>query len=180
MQVKVLVGVDVIERQPGPAIGLELRLDLGRDLPAQARAKEDRRPVGSGVAAEPAAGVDEVRHGTGRQHGLRLDEGKMQADPEPGKAPGPSDGVLGGGPADHQAGGAEHPFAMRLLDRLVDLGRKPEIIGRDDEVFKQSVPLTPLPLSTRERGGTSMAMAHVLPPLRHRLLPSPLWRGGGR
>ena len=48
---------------------------------------------------------------------------------------GSPDGVPCSGSTDHQACGAQHPVAVRSLDRNVDLVRQAEIVRRDDEVL---------------------------------------------
>ena len=50
-----LVRIDVIEREAGRTIGLELRLDFRRDLPADRRTREYIEPEPDHVAAEPPA-----------------------------------------------------------------------------------------------------------------------------
>ena len=55
-----LVGIDMIERESGRTIRLELRLDFRGDLPARRRAREDIEREPDHVAAELPAGVDEV------------------------------------------------------------------------------------------------------------------------
>jgi len=42
-------------------------------------------------------------------------------------------GIGGRACSDHQAGRGENSISMRPLDRFVDLGREPEIVGGDDQ-----------------------------------------------
>ena len=46
------------------------------------------------------------------------------------------DGVCGGRSRDHQACRAQDSLPMRQLDRFVDLGREPEVVGGDDETLQ--------------------------------------------
>ena len=81
-------------------------------------------------------GVDEVRHLLGRQHGAAFHQHQMETDAQARQALGPRHGVGRGGLCRHQARRRQYAVAKRLLDGLVDLGRQPEIIGRNDEMLQ--------------------------------------------
>ena len=63
MQMKMLMSVDVIEREAGRAEGLELGADLGQHLPAHMGQKKHRRAGPRHVRPKTPAGVHQVRHG---------------------------------------------------------------------------------------------------------------------
>ena len=65
-----------------------------------------------------------------------LDQHEVQADAQARQAAGAPDRVGGGGLRHHEARGGEDAVAVRRLDGLVDLGREPEIVGRDDEALQ--------------------------------------------
>ena len=129
MQMEMLVGVDVVERQPGRAKRLELRFDLGCELPPDARAEAMSSPTRAMSARNrPCAST---RSGTlsRRQRRPALDQHEMQPDAQARQPPRPRDRVGRGGRRRHQARGRQNAVAMRLLDGLVDLGREAEIVG---------------------------------------------------
>src|SRR5262249_35892905 len=124
MEMKMLVRIDVVEREAARAIGLELRLDLGCGLAANRWAGEDVEPERGHVAAEASAGIDEIGHALRRQHRSALDQHDMQADAQARQALRAADGTLSGAAADHEAGGRQNSLLMRELDRLVDFERE--------------------------------------------------------
>ena len=81
MDVEMLVRVDMVELQAGPAKGGELGCDLVRAMPARSRAERvsKRRPDDR---MEPAVGSDETTDGITRKNWPTVDEHEMQADPQ--------------------------------------------------------------------------------------------------
>ena len=136
MQVKMLMGVDMVEGKARCREGGELRLDLGFELTAHLGAEEEVDAGPNHVLAEEALGVDEIRHPLGRQHGAAFHQHQMKADAQARHMPGPRHRVGRGGLCRHQARRRQDAVAKRLLDGLVDLGRQPEIIGRNDEMLQ--------------------------------------------
>ncbi len=139
VQMEVLVGIDVVERQAGAREGVELRLDLGRELALNARPEEHVGAAQRHVGAEQPVPADEIGHSRGRQHRRGLDEGEMQPDAQARQPLGAGDGVGTGRRSHHQARGGEDALRMGQLDRLVDLASEAEIVGGDDEVLHRRI-----------------------------------------
>jgi hypothetical protein len=139
MQVKMLVRVDVIEREAGRAERLELGADLRPHLSAHMGQKEHRGAGERHIRPKPAARVDEVRDGGGRRHRLGVDQRQMQPDSEPRQAARQLHGFGRRRRSDHQARRRQDPFDMRALDRLIDLVGETEVVGRDDQIFQCAV-----------------------------------------
>jgi hypothetical protein len=72
--VKVLVGIDVVERQPGRPKSLELGRDLGRELLPHARTEEDIEPQAGHVGAEAPARPEKIGDLGAGQHWPSLDQ----------------------------------------------------------------------------------------------------------
>src|SRR6266702_2054931 len=128
MDVKVMVPVDVVEREAGGAEGIELRPHLGGELTARRRRKEEAEPLGKRIGAKAPVAADEGRNALRRQHWSAVDESEMQPDPEPLQVAGARDGVGGARLGDHQAGTGQDAVAMAAFHRLVDGKVAPEII----------------------------------------------------
>src|ERR1700739_248031 len=73
----------------------------------------------------------------------------MQADPQARQRPGPLDGVLYSGCADHQACSGQYSVSAGKLDSFVDTLMQTEVISRDDQP------------ATRLRGATGYAVHHA-------------------
>ena len=138
VKVKMLVGIDVIEREPGRPICFELRLDFRRDLSADRRAREYIEPETDHVAAEPPRLVDEIRQTLRRQDRSALHQHQMQPDAQLRKPTRPRDRVLRRGAADHEAGSRQDAALMRSFDRFVDFACKPKIVGGDDDLLQSA------------------------------------------
>ena len=82
MEVEVLVGIHVIERQPGVGERLELGADLRLELTAHGRQREEAHAVAHHVVAEAALSVDKRRDAALRQHRPSVRQHKMQTDGE--------------------------------------------------------------------------------------------------
>ena len=129
----VLVRVHVVERQTGCAERCELRSDLHRELPADAR-EDGKSKAGAGhVAVELAILAGEQRNLHPGKHGMPVGQVQVQTDPQVGQSMGAGDRIGRRGAPDHQARGRQDAAAMRLFDGLVDRRVKAEIVGADDQ-----------------------------------------------
>ena len=80
MNVKMLMRVDVIEREPRRSICFELRLDFCRNLAADRRAREDIDPKTHHVVAKAPGLIDEIRQALRWQDWTALYQNDMKAD----------------------------------------------------------------------------------------------------
>jgi hypothetical protein len=135
---KMLVRIDMVERQSARAIGFELGLDFRGDLPPHRCTQKDVHRESDHVAAEVPAPVDEVRQLLRRQRRPALDQHEMQADVQSRQSPRAGDGVLRRGTGDHQAGSGEDAALMRDFDRFIHLAGKAEVVGRDDDTLQSA------------------------------------------
>ena len=132
------VRVDVVESEPGCLKGAELGVDLGPHLRPNRRPRADLKPEPCEVLAQASVRVDEIGQLFGGQRRLAVDEDEMQADAktrEPARA---RDCVCRGRCSDHQACGGQDALLMRQFHGCVNLGREPEIVGRDDKVLQSA------------------------------------------
>jgi hypothetical protein len=65
-----------------------------------------------------------------------VDQGQMEPDPEPRHTPRAPQGVRRRGAAPYETRRAEEAVPMRLLNRLVDRDRQPEIVGSENELLQ--------------------------------------------
>ena len=94
MQVHVVVRIDVVEREAGGAERLELRPDLGRELPPNVRQQEKAQARRCRAASAACPGrVGESRDPRRRQRGAPTHDDEMEPDPQPRQQPRPRDGV---------------------------------------------------------------------------------------
>ncbi len=133
MKMHVAMHVDVVERQPGRAEGLELRGQLARELPPRAATEEKAESGTDKPATKGAVASHQGRYLWRRQERPAIDDDEVQADVKPRQASRPRDRIGGGGRAHHQARRGEDTVQMGALDRLVDGLVEPEIVGADDE-----------------------------------------------
>ena len=75
-----MVRVDVVERQSGRAIGVELRRDFQRELASRRGPEDDRSPHARQILAQQAVLVDEVRDARRRKQRSAVDDHHVQAD----------------------------------------------------------------------------------------------------
>ena len=73
----------------------------------------------------------------GIRHRRRVDQGQVQAHAKAGRSMRDGDRVGGRRSSHHQAGRRQHALGVADLDRLVDLARGTEVIGRDDQALRQ-------------------------------------------
>jgi hypothetical protein len=133
MKVHVLVSVDVVERQTACSERRELRLDLVRELPANA-GKHQKSDAGAGhVPVELAVFGDELWDLERRQNGMTFDQVQMEPDPKL-RQPARAGHCIGRRLAtDHQARGRQNPMPMRLFNGLVNGWVETEIVGANDQ-----------------------------------------------
>jgi hypothetical protein len=132
MQMEVLVGIDMIEREAGRGKGRELGLDLGGKLAPHRRLQGNVKAHPRHIRPELPIGADEARDALRRQGRPAFDQHQVKADPKPRHGPCPRHGIGRGRRRDHQAGGRQHAFAVGLFDGVVDRVREAEIVGGDD------------------------------------------------
>ena len=136
VQVEVPVGIDVIERQPRGAVGIELRGDFHSHLPPERRTKGNLRPIDGKIIAQPSAVADKSRNICRIDRRLAIDQNDVQPDAQVRQAPRSLDCVGCGRAADHQARSAEYAAAVRFLDGGVNRLAQPEIVRRDDQAIQ--------------------------------------------
>jgi hypothetical protein len=139
MEVDVVVGVDVIERETGRGKSRELRPDLSLKGAANRRQKKEADAGEEEIVVERAVGTSERRDfGAGRERGA-ADENEMKAELEPRHPARPAHRIGGGRGADHEARSAENAVAMRDFDRLVDRLVETEIVCRKNETLQLAI-----------------------------------------
>ena len=117
MQMQVLVGVDMIERQAGRAEGLELGADFCRQLAANLRQKEEPHAGAGHVAVESTVGADQGRNRGGRRH-------RASVSPAPGAARSAAPASAGRAPL-HPPPPARRPSGWRSTGYRVDTPLRP-------------------------------------------------------
>jgi hypothetical protein len=103
VEVKMMVGVDVVERQAGRLERRELCLDLGRKLPPDPGTKEDIPPHPEHVGAQPSLLIDKVRYAVRRHKRPTVDENEMKPDPQRRQAARARHGIFERPTTHHQA-----------------------------------------------------------------------------
>ena len=138
MKVEVLVSVDVVESKPRCLIGPKLRFDLRPDLRLNRWPRAHLKTEPREVRAQMPGCVNEIGQSFGRQRRPAVDEHQMQTDAQTGETARARDCVRRGSGGDHQACRREDALFMRQFHGGIDLGRKPKIVGRDDEVLQSA------------------------------------------
>jgi len=138
MKVEVLVSVDVVQSKPRCLIGPKLRFDLRPDLRLNRWPRAHLKPEPREVRAQMPGCVNEIGQSFGRQRRPAVDEHQMQTDAQTGETARARDCVRRGSGGDHQACRREDALFMRQFHGGIDLGRKPKIVGRDDEVLQSA------------------------------------------
>ena len=133
MKLEVPVPIDVIERQSGRAIGLELRGDFLRHLPLHRRIESQLCAVKRKIAAETAVAVDQTRNFATVAHRLAVGQHDVKPDPKARQRPRPRHRIRGRRSADHEARRAQNTAPVRCFDSGVDRLTETEIVGRDDQ-----------------------------------------------
>ena len=137
VQMHVLVGIGMIQRQAGVGESLELRTNFRRQLPADTGTKIIVDPQPQLIRRELTVRIDQIGDRGMRQNGWPLDRHEMQPDLQSGQVARPTDGIGGGGRGDHQARLSQHAVAMRPFHRLVHRFGQPEIVRRKDDACGQ-------------------------------------------
>ena len=136
MKVEVPVRIDVVERQPGGPIGLELPGDFLRDLPPERRPHCDFRAVAGEVVAQASAAVEQARYLRAIRHRIAVDQHDVQPDAQIRQRPCPFDCIGRRRRADHEARGTQDAVSVRRLHGGVDGLTEPEIVRRYDQVVQ--------------------------------------------
>jgi len=130
---KVMVGIDVVQRQTGRSIRPELRLDFRCKLPAHARPEEYGDARTHEVAAQSPLRVDQIRYAFRWQDWWAIDEHEVQTNAKRRQTKRAGDRVAGRRTAYHQACRRQDALRVRELDAFIDLRCQAEIVGRDDQ-----------------------------------------------
>ncbi|CAB3798592.1 hypothetical protein LMG28614_04796 [Paraburkholderia ultramafica] len=133
MQMEMFVSIDMIERQSGLRIGLELRADLQRKLPANAGQTEKANPISHHVLAEPPVFVDQRRNCAGPQAGHPVGKNEVKAHPQPRQSAGTRYRIMCCWCTNHQTRRSQYPMPMRAFDRLVHARMQAKIIGCNNQ-----------------------------------------------
>ena len=120
VKVKVMVRVDMIERQACCLERGKLCFDFGGELGPRSTSQRDVDSSHGEAGAEPPVAVDEIRDALGRQRREPVDQHEVQTDSQVRQSPRARDGVGSGRAADHEAGRGENAFGVSPLDAFVD------------------------------------------------------------
>src|ERR1700733_9835107 len=96
MQMKMFVGVDVIQRQPACRKCFELGPDLGSQLSSNPGEKEKPHAVAGHPVAKTTFCVDQIRDGGVGQNRVTVSQHQMQADAQTRKSASPRNRVRSG------------------------------------------------------------------------------------
>jgi hypothetical protein len=125
--------IGVVELEAGGVKALELRPDLGGELPAGGGREEIATAGDEQIVREGAIGSDERRNLLRRKDRPAAHEDQVQPDPERGQAMRACHRIGGGRSPDHQTRGIKNALPKCLLDRLIDRNRSAEIVAGDDQ-----------------------------------------------
>lgn len=139
MQLHMVVGVHMIERQAGRAKTLELGANLGGELTPHLCKCEEAHAGKNQPGRKQSISADEIGNTLGRKDGTAADQNEMQPDPERRQTSRPLYRVLRRRRPDHQTRGIENALAVRPLDRFVDGNGSAEIIARNDQPLQVPV-----------------------------------------
>lgn len=103
VNVQVPMCIGMVERQSRRGERGELRADLGRELPLDARAREISEGETELAGRKPATRVDQIGNFVRRQNGGTGNENQVKPDRKAWIRACPAYGVSGGGAPDHQA-----------------------------------------------------------------------------
>src|SRR5215510_12638130 len=103
MEVKMLVGTDVIERKPGRLERRELGLYLGCKLSTDRRTGNRLECELHHSLAKPPRAIDKVGQALRWQGRAAVDQNHVQSDPQAAQTPRACNGMRGGRSCDHQA-----------------------------------------------------------------------------
>ena len=131
----VLVGVDMIEFEPGRAKSLVLGAYLLRQLPPDIRQKEKAKAGAGHIGMEVSVDSDQSRNFLERRHRAPVDQHDVQADMQLRHQLRPDYSIRCRGRANHQARRRQNAVPMPLLDRFVNCGIEAEIVGANNQAF---------------------------------------------
>ena len=135
---KVLVAVDVVQRETGCTEAVELRFDLRLYLPLDLGQEEKRYAKTDDVTRKSPIGSDQIWNLPRRKNWITIDQGEVQPDAERRQAACPLHRVRHCRCANHQARRRKDAAAMALFDRFVHRHRGTEVVGCDDQLLQLS------------------------------------------
>ena len=138
MKVKMLMRIDVIERESRRSICFELRLDFCRDLPTDQWARENIDPKTHHVLAKTPALIDEIREALRWQDRTALYQHDMEAYAQSRQLAGSRDRILSRRGRNHETGGRQDAVSMGDFDGIIDLAREPKIISGDNNLLQDA------------------------------------------
>jgi hypothetical protein len=136
MQVHVVVGVDVVERETRFPEGIELGADLRFELTTRAGVEKDPQTHPPEPLRQAAASIDEFGDLLGGQHRRAVRDDHVKPHPQAGETPRAGDGIVRRLARHHEARGREDPPGVGLLYALVDRYRATEVVADNDEAFQ--------------------------------------------
>ena len=134
---KMPVRVDVIERQSGRAVGLELGGDFVDHLGRCREGPRDLRAVAGKIVPQPAGAIEKPRdHPRAVTHGIAVHQHDMQPDPETRHGARPADRIGRRGRADHETRGSKNAATVCGFDCGVDGCAQPKIVRGNDQTVQ--------------------------------------------
>jgi hypothetical protein len=133
VKVQVQVAIDVIHGKAGILEFKKLRFNFGQELGFDASVREIANPNRDGVEAEPPLLVHEIGDFFFRKSRVTEKQREVEPDAECGSLVGQGDRFVESRFVHHQAGARQNAFVMGADDSFVDAGRRPEVVGVDDE-----------------------------------------------
>ena len=130
------VRVDVIERQSGRAVGLELGGDFVGHLGPRRKVRRDLQAVAAEIVPQPAGAIEKPRDLRARAHGIAVDQHDMQPDPKARHGARPRHRVSRRRGADHETRGGENAAAVCCFDCGVDGLAQPKIVRGNDQAVQ--------------------------------------------
>jgi hypothetical protein len=134
MQMKMSMGIDVIEFQSGRAECLELGANFQFKLAADMRKKKITDPGTPHITVKPPVPIDQGWDLRRRQHRVAGGQGKMKPDREIRHALRTCDRIRHSRLADHQAGAGQDAGIVGDFDSLIDSLIEAKIISTNDQL----------------------------------------------
>jgi hypothetical protein len=151
MNVKMMMRIDVIERETGVVKKFELGADFAFDLLAYARPKKDVYSGHRYVRRKLAIESDEIGNLLGWQRRLAINQHQMKSDTKSRQTLSAGDGIGGRRRRDHKACRRQDTVAMRLLHGLVHRRHQAKIVGSHDQLFQEVAMIMSISVGQRHR-----------------------------
>ena len=136
MQVIVLVSVAMIEREARGMKCLELRGDLGGQLPASLALAANRAPIAAmSQRNDPSRSPRAAKRHSGGSTGRPSTSTRCSPTRKPGLRRARATASSAAGPLDHQARRGQNAGSVRGLHGLVDFDSGAEVVRRDDQTL---------------------------------------------